>query len=66
MLNPDGSFRVQNMIGSYNGAAPGRYHAHLYTRTLGPVIPPKYRDSRTSGLEIEIGPNWNEVAIDLP
>lgn len=66
VVHPDGSFRVQNMIGCNNGTAPGRYHAHLYTHVRGPAIPPKYRDPRTSGLEIEIGPDWNEVAIDLP
>jgi hypothetical protein len=64
-LRADGSFRLINVIGNYTGAVPGRYHAHLYTRPDGPSLPAKYADSSTSGLEIEIASDWNELTIDL-
>ena len=47
------------------GAIPGRYHAHLYTEPHGPSLPAKYADSRTSGLEIDIASDWNDLNIDL-
>jgi hypothetical protein len=64
-LRPDGSFRLINMDGFGMGALPGRYHAHLYTHPHGPSLPARYRDSKTSGLEIEVASDWNELNIDL-
>lgn len=64
-LDRDGSFRLINMTGNHAGAAPGRYYAHLYAHPHGPVLPPRYWDTRTSGLEIEIAPDWNDLTIDL-
>jgi hypothetical protein len=64
-LSLDGSFRLISMTGNNTGAAPGRYHAHLYTHLHGPSLPARYRDPRTSGLEIEVASDWNEFDINL-
>ncbi|MGP0063139.1 MAG: hypothetical protein ACLQGP_05980 [Isosphaeraceae bacterium] len=64
-LGRDGSFRLINMTGNDIGAAPGRYYAHLYSHPHGPSLPTRYRDSRTSGLEIDVASDWNELNIDL-
>ena len=64
-IRSDGSFRLINMMGNRLGAAPGQYHAHLYTHSNGPAIPVKYHDSKTSGLVINVTSGWNDFKIDL-
>ncbi len=64
-LRPDGSFRLVSMTGNNVGAAPGRYHAHLYTHPHGPSLPTRFRDPRTSGLEIKVASDWNKFDINL-
>jgi hypothetical protein len=65
LLQPDGSFRVIGTMWVDEGALPGRYHAHLYTHSKGPKIPPKYGDPKTSGIELHVVPGWNDFRIDL-
>src|SRR5947209_6282686 len=65
LLQPDGSFRVVSMTWIDEGAAPGRYHAHLYTREGGPKFPSRYGDPRTSGIQLNVAPGWNHFQIDL-
>ena len=64
-LRSDGSFRLINMTGNNTGAVPGRYYAHLYPNPYSSSLPAKYHDSRTSGLEIDVATDWNELNIDL-
>jgi hypothetical protein len=64
-LDSDGSFRLVNMNEGRVGAYPGRYTAHLYTHKQGPSVPAKYRDPKTSGVEIEISADWSHLKIDL-
>jgi hypothetical protein len=64
-IRADGSFRVINMTLDEDGALPGRYHAHLYTHSRGPEFPSKYRDTETSGIELDVAPGWNHFYIDL-
>ena len=35
--------------------------AHTWERWL----PAKYRDPRTSGLDVEVAPDWNDYSFDL-
>jgi len=63
-LGSDGSFRLQTARGDV-GAFPGLYHAFLYSRKGGTPVPAKFRDLRTSGLEIEITSGWSDLSIDL-
>jgi hypothetical protein len=65
MLQPDGSFRVLGTLWVEEGALPGRYGAHFYTHSKGPKFPSKYGDPKTSGIELDIVPGWNEFRIDL-
>jgi hypothetical protein len=65
-VHSDGSFQLGNMFWFEGGVEPGHYTGHLYTMTSGPKVPEKYRDSRTSGIEIDVAPGWNEFHIDLP
>ena len=64
-LGSDGSFQLLSMRDGCPGTAPGRYHAHLYTTAQGAKLPAKYRSTQTSGLEIEIESDWNELDIEL-
>jgi hypothetical protein len=63
-LESDGSFRLMCINGRV-GAFPGLYHAYLCSPLGGPSLPAKFRDPRTSGLEIEIASDWTELNIDL-
>jgi hypothetical protein len=65
-LGADGTFHLSNMRWIEGGATPGQYHAHLYSRAGGAAIAPKYTDSRTSGIVIDVAPDWNDFRIDLP
>lgn len=64
-LQPDGSFRVVGMTWGDDGALPGRYRAHVYTHTNGPKFPSKYGDTKTSGIELDVVPGWNDFQIEL-
>lgn len=64
-LRHDGTFRLSNMRWFEGGAAPGRYHAHLYTFEGGPAIPERYRDPKTSGIVMDVSSDWNDFQIDL-
>jgi hypothetical protein len=63
-LGSDGSFRLKSIPGRV-GAFPGLYHAYLYSRKGGTSLPAKFRDPRTSGLEIKIASGWSDLDIDL-
>ena len=65
LLQSDGTFRVFRMTGIAERPSPGRYQAHLYTHADGPKFHSKYRDPRTSGIELEVAPGWNHFHIDL-
>ncbi len=62
-LGNDGSFRLISY--GEDGACPGRYRAHLYPFVNAPVVPARYKDSQTSGLEIDVASDWNYLNIDL-
>jgi hypothetical protein len=64
-LRADGSFQLVNFQHYKLGTFPGRYHAHLTSLTDAPVVPAKYQDSRTSGLEVDVASDWNYLEIDL-
>jgi hypothetical protein len=64
-LEADGSFRLLNMEGGRTGANPGRYHAHFFSLSQAAKLPEKYRDPKTSGLEIEIDSDWSDLHIEL-
>jgi hypothetical protein len=64
-LSSDGSFRLRSMELNSTGAYRGRYHAHLYSNPNGPSLPAKFADPKTSGVEIEIDADWNDLNIDL-
>jgi hypothetical protein len=64
-LGEDGSFRLVSFEYGEEGALAGQYRAHLDSYANAPALPPKYRDSRTSGLEIDIASDWNHLDIDL-
>jgi hypothetical protein len=64
-VEPDGSFTVSDMRWYDAGVVPGRYRAHFFTHAHGPHIPPKYREAKTSGIDIKIAPGWNGLSIDL-
>jgi hypothetical protein len=63
-VRADGSFHLYSR-GRGNGAIPGRYRVHLLPKVAAPSIPSKYRDSGTSGLDVEVAPDWNDFAFDL-
>lgn len=65
-MHADGTFRIGNMRWFEGGVEPGHYRAHLYTMAGGPDIPEKYRDPKTSGIELDVAPGWNDFQIDLP
>jgi hypothetical protein len=64
-LGSDGSFRLLNMNGTVSGALPGRYHAHLYSISQASNLPERYKNPKTSGLEIDIDSDWNDLHIEL-
>jgi hypothetical protein len=64
-VEDDGSFRLVNFQYDAFGAFPGRYRAHLGGYAHATVLPGKYRDARTSGLELDVAADWNYVKIEL-
>jgi hypothetical protein len=64
-LHEDGSFRLVNFQYGRDGVFAGRYRAHLDPYLNAPPLPNKYGNSRTSGLEIDVAPDWNHVDIEL-
>jgi hypothetical protein len=63
----DGSYRIETRQGT--GLFPGAYRVHFFpseNEAPDPSLDPKYMDSRTSGLEVRIGPGWNEIVFSLP
>jgi hypothetical protein len=60
----DGSFRLFS-FGLGKGVAPGKYGVHLFSKPGGPSLPAKYQDTGTSGLDVEVGPDWNDFSFDL-
>ncbi len=64
-LGANGRFDLSNMTWADRGALPGRYHAHLYTHSNGPTLPGKFSSPDTSGVEVEVAPDWNDFDIEL-
>jgi hypothetical protein len=64
LLERDGSFEV---VRGYRqpGIAPARYRVHFYPRKQDATLFSKYVDPKTSGLEVNVRPDWNHFAIDL-
>ncbi len=61
---PDGSYQLAAVcLGS--GVPPGRYKVHVYPRPGGPDVPKKYQQSETSGVEVDVAPDWNAFDLDL-
>jgi hypothetical protein len=60
----DGSFELFSP-GWGMGAVPNRYRVHLFSLPSGPALPARYQDVRTSGLVVEVGPDWDELSFDL-
>jgi hypothetical protein len=63
----DGSFSLA-ADGHAEGAFPGKYRVHFYRlfpKAEGPSLPDKYRSAETSGLELEIVPDWNHFDLVL-
>lgn len=65
-LQEDGKFLLSNMRWFDGGAEPGQYRVHMYTHEGGPPFPAMYRDTKTSGLVLDVGSGWNDFRIDLP
>ena len=63
-LGVDGSFHLHSH-GRGAGVAPGRYRVHLFSMPGGPLLPAKYQDPGTSGLDVEVAPDWNDYSFDL-
>ncbi len=64
-LKADGSFRLVSMAWTGHGAEPGHYRAHLFSADAHRV-PPKYTETATSGIELDIASGWNDFDIELP
>jgi hypothetical protein len=64
-LGSDGSFRLVSQAWTGASAEPGHYRAHLFAADAHRV-PPKYRDTATSGIELDVAPGWNDFEIELP
>jgi hypothetical protein len=66
-VRQDGAFSLEtNGFGS--GAVPGTYRAHLYSlspKSDGTSFPARFSAPQTSGLELEILPDWNYFDLDL-
>jgi hypothetical protein len=70
LIEADGSFRMKpwGQLGR-EGVAPYTYRVYFISKKSGapqPWLDPKYEDPGTSGLEVRIGPGWNEIVFSLP
>jgi hypothetical protein len=66
LLEGEGEFRIVSMACAGDGAVPGRYRAHLYgMHPMAPKFPSRYRDAKTSGIDLDIAPGWNDFRIEL-
>ncbi len=63
-LGADGSFSLHSH-GRGEGVAPGKYRVHIFPNPGGWSLPAKYRDPGTSGLDVEVAPDWNDYSFDL-
>jgi hypothetical protein len=59
----DGTFRLLSAWG--DGVPPGKYRVHLFSSPDGVSLPAKYQDAGTSGLDVEVAPDWNDYSFDL-
>ena len=71
VVQPDGSFTVSTLAEN-DGAAPGKYRVALtppepeIDRPVPrPILPGRYGDFETSGLEIEVKPEPNSVTVEV-
>jgi hypothetical protein len=64
-IGPDGSFELRNVRWG-RGVAPGRYRVHFFAGSEPGSLPSRYKEPATSGLEIVVGPDWNQFTLDLP
>src|SRR5262249_6839354 len=60
----DGSFRLWS-FGRGRGVAPGKYRVHLFSKPGGPLLPSRYQEAVTSGLDVEVGQDWNDFSFEL-
>jgi len=62
-LGADGTFRLASGWG--DGVPPGTYRVHMVPDPGDLSLPAKYRDAGTSGLDVEVAPDWNDYSFDL-
>ncbi len=61
---PDGTFRLANAsIG--DGLYPARYEVHVFPRPGGPDLPRAAQLAETSGMSVNIEPDWNYLELEL-
>lgn len=61
---PDGSYQLASVcLGE--GVPPGRYKVHIYPRSDAFGVPKQYQLPETSGIEVQVAPDWNELNLDL-
>ncbi len=60
----DGTYRLENVCLG-DGIPPGPYLVHVYARSNGADIPKRFQQSNTSGVQVKVGDDWNEVDLDL-
>jgi hypothetical protein len=63
-VGADGSFQLAT-FGRGKGVVPGKYRVHLFAAPGGPQLPSKYQVTSTSGLDVEVAPDWNDFSFDL-
>jgi hypothetical protein len=64
LLGSDGWFEIRG-AGQARGIVPARYQIHFITPKGDSPLPSKYAYATTSGLEINVLPDWNRFSIDL-
>jgi hypothetical protein len=63
-VETDGSFHLHSR-GRGRGIIPGTYHVHLLGAPGAVPFPSKYRSAGTSGLKVEVTPDWNDFSFNL-
>lgn len=63
-LNPDGSFLMKGFDRT-PGVVPGRYRIHFLRLKENSQVASKYKDAKTSELEIDVQPDWNQFTLNL-